>query len=51
MDYLVGVSGICFIFGLAAYPSTYDRLMGATRLPSCALFALSALSLIGAACT
>lgn len=52
MDYLVGLSGSAFIVGLALYPTELERLRGASRALPLALFALSALSLIGAAaCT
>lgn len=51
MDYLVGLSACAFIIGLAVLPTPRERLYGKQRRWSFVLFALSALLLIGAACT
>jgi hypothetical protein len=51
MDYLVGLSGCSFIVGLGIMPTPRERLYGSQRRWSLALFALSALLLIGTACT
>jgi len=51
VDYLVGLSGCCFIVGLALYPTPYERLHGASRALPLLLLAASLLLIGVAACT